>query len=130
MKKSESNTKQKVMKLFELKINTDTLMDCKPNEIRDTHEGRYVEYKSEKDSKSSLKGYLEKIRPQLHVMIDDLKKSLEWKMNLTIKPKFMSSTDSNEKQTMCFKSDSSIVMIEIEMKSSKNFLIDTYISIK
>ena len=44
-------------------------------------------------------------------MIHDLKKSSEWKMHLTIKPKFMSSTDSNEKRTMFSKSDSSIVMI-------------------
>ena len=44
-------------------------------------------------------------------MIHDLKKSGEWKMHLTIKPKFMSSTDSNEKRTMFSKSDSSIVMI-------------------
>ena len=32
-------------------------------------------------------------------------------MHLTMKPKFMSSTDSNEKRMMYSKSDSSIVMV-------------------
>ena len=41
----------------------------------------------------------------------DLKKSSEGKMHLTMKPKFMSSTDSNEKRMMYSKSDSSIVMV-------------------
>ena len=50
----------------------------------------------------------------LHDMIDDLKKSGEWKMYLTIKSKFMPSTDSDEKRTMYSKSDSSIVMIGID----------------
>ena len=34
-----------------------------------------------------------------------------WKMHLTMKPKFMLSTDSNEKRKMSSKSNSSIVMI-------------------
>ena len=46
-------------------------------------------------------------------MIDNLKKSGEWRMHLTIKPKFMSSTHSNEKHTMYPKSDSGIVMISM-----------------
>ena len=33
-------------------------------------------------------------------MIDDLKKSFEWKIYRTMKTKFMSSTDSYEKRTM------------------------------
>ena len=57
-----------------------------------------------------MKEYLEKIRSHLRHMIDDLKKSGEWKIHLTMKPKFMLSTDSNEKRTMYSKSDSSIVM--------------------
>ena len=42
-----------------------------------------------------MKGYLEKIRPHLDDMIDDLKKSGDWKMHLAMKPKFLSSTESN-----------------------------------
>ena len=51
------------------------------------------------------------IRPDLHDIIDNLKKSGEWKIQLTMKPKFMSSADSNEKRKMYSKSDSVKVMI-------------------
>ena len=40
-----------------------------------------------------------------------LKKSDEYKMHLTMKPKFMSSTDDNEKLIMYSKSDNKIVLI-------------------
>ena len=62
-------------------------------------ERRYAEYKSEKD-KSSMKEYLEKIRPHVHNMIDALNKSGECKMYQTVKPKFMSSTTTNKKSTI------------------------------
>ena len=44
-------------------------------------------------------------------ILNDLKKSGKWKMYLTMKPKFMSSTNINEKRTMYSKSDSSILVI-------------------
>ena len=44
-------------------------------------------------------------------MIDDLKKSGKSKMHLTMKPNFISSTDSNEKRMMYSKIDSSIIMM-------------------
>lgn len=43
-------------------------------------------------------------------MVDDLKNSGEWKMHLTMKPKFMSSAVSNKNHTMYSKSDNSIVV--------------------
>ena len=49
LKKSESNTKQKIMNLSELKIDINTPADLKTKKYRDAFEGRYVEYKSEKD---------------------------------------------------------------------------------
>ena len=82
-------------------------MNYKPKKIMDVFEGRYVECQSEKDKNSSVKGYLEKIRPHLHAIVD-LKKSDERKTNET---KFLSSTDSSEKRMMYSKGDSSIVMI-------------------
>ena len=85
------------------------------------------EYKSEKDNKSSLKGYLEKIRPHLCDMIDNLKKSGECRMYLTIKPKFMSSTHSNEKHTMYPKSDSGIVMISNDRVEIIQKLFDSHL---
>ena len=52
---------------------------------------------------------LEKITPHLQDEIDDLKKSGEWKLHLTMKLKYMSSRGSNQKRTMYSKSDSSLV---------------------
>ena len=59
-----------------------------------------------------MTGYIEKVRLHLHDMIGNLKKTGEWKIHLTMKPKFISLTDGNEKCAMYFKSDNSIVMID------------------
>ena len=45
-------------------------------------------------------------------MIDDPNKSGEWKIHLTLKLKFMSSVDCNEKCARYSKSNSSIVTID------------------
>ena len=50
MKKSESNNKQKVLRLFESKIDHTTPVGCKLKKITDAYEGRYFEYKIEKSS--------------------------------------------------------------------------------
>ena len=50
MKKSESNNKQKVLRLFESKIDHTTSVGCKPKKITDAYEGKYFEYKIEKSS--------------------------------------------------------------------------------
>ena len=47
-----------------------------------------------------MKEYIEKIRPHVHNMIDALNNSGEWKMYQAMKPKFMSSTNTNEKCAM------------------------------
>ena len=52
-----------------------------------------------------MRQYLEKIKSYLCNMIRNFKKSDEQKNQLTMKPKFMSSKDSNEKRTMHAKSD-------------------------
>ena len=111
MKKSESDNKLKVLKLFESKIDNGTPTGYKLINIRDAFAGRNVEYKTNKDEKLSLKEYLEKSRPHLGDKIDDFKKSGEWKIQQTMKPKFMSSTDSNEKRTMYSKYNSSKFMV-------------------
>ena len=72
-KKSESDTKQKVIRLFESKVDDNTLSNYKTKKIRDAFDGRYVECKSQKDKISSLKEYGGNIRRQLRDMIDDPK---------------------------------------------------------
>ena len=58
-----------------------------------------------------MKEFLEKIRSHTHDVINHLKQFGEWEIHLLIKPKFMSSRDSNEICMMYSNSDSSIVMI-------------------
>ena len=69
MKKSKSNIEQKVMRLFESKVDDNTAMDYKPEKTKNTCERRYVGYTSEKDKELSLRGYLQKIRVHLRDMI-------------------------------------------------------------
>ena len=54
MTKPESNTKQIVMRFFESKIVNKTSIGYKPTKITNVFEGRYVEYKSEKDKNVSM----------------------------------------------------------------------------
>ena len=84
------------MRLFELNIDNNTPMYYKPKKIADNFESRYIEHKSEKDKKSSMKEYLEKIRIHLLYIIDGIKKPGEWEKHLKINSKNLSSTDSNE----------------------------------
>ena len=54
IKKSESETKQKVTRLFVSIIDNSTPTYYKQRKIRNVCEGRNVEHKSEKDKKSSM----------------------------------------------------------------------------
>ena len=75
--------------------------------IRNSFSDRYVEYKSRKDINDRIPWKMSRLCD----VINDLKKFGGWKIQLTMKSKFMSLTDSNKKRTMYSKSDSSIVMI-------------------
>ena len=78
MNKSENS-----INLFESKLDNNTSTDYKLKK-----RFRYAECKSEK-KKSSMKEHFEESRPHLREMIDDLKKSGEWKKHLTVKTKFI-----------------------------------------
>ena len=67
----------------------------------------HIEYKSNGDRNKtlSLEEYLNKIRPYLKGIINDLKKSDTWKIQLTIAINFMSSKDNDEECVMHLKSD-------------------------
>lgn len=79
-------------------------MDYKPINTRDVFEGRHVQYKSEKDKNLSVIEYLEKVRPHLRYMINDLRKSSDSRMHHIVhimysksdNSKFMISYDTNE----------------------------------
>ena len=68
----------------------------------------HIEHKSNIDKNKilSVEEYLDKIRPYLRDIINDLKQSDTWKIQLTIKINFFSSEDDNdEEHVMLSKSD-------------------------
>ena len=79
----------------------------KPIKIGGAFNDNYVEYKSdsERDKSISIKTYLDKIREHLRKMINDKKKSGEWKIQLVIKINFISSKNFNDVRDMHSKSD-------------------------
>ena len=60
----------------------------------------YIEYKSNSDKNKilSVEEYLNKIRPYLKGIIYNLKKSVTWKIQLTITINFFSSEDDNDEE--------------------------------
>ena len=58
-----------------------------------------------------LKKYLNKISPYLEDIINNLKKSNTWRIQLTLTISFTSSKDNNEKYVMHSKSDNKEIMI-------------------
>ena len=74
----------------------------------------HIEYKinSDKNKALSVEEYLNKIRPYLKDVINDLKKSDTLKIQLTVKVNFLSSKDDNdEKRAIQWNSDSIEIMI-------------------
>ena len=60
--------------------------------------------------KISIEEYLNEIKPYLKIIIIDLQKSDIWKNQLTITINFISSEETEEKQTMHSKNDNIEVM--------------------
>ena len=75
---------------------------------------KYIEYISNRSENTSIKLYLEKIRPHLGNMIDKLKKLGKWTIQSTMKVKFVSSKDNDDKQSMHSKSNNTEIMIDNE----------------
>ena len=70
-----------------------------------------MKYKSNANEKLLIEQYLEKIRPQLASIIDDLRSLGSWKFHLTMKIDFMSSKVCNGKRLMHCKSYGTEIMI-------------------
>ena len=66
---------------------------------------RSIKFKREGTEDLSVGQYLEYVRPYLHDMINSFKKSDKRKLQLTMKPKCMLLTDSNEKRMLHTKND-------------------------
>ena len=85
----------------------------KPATASNFWSNRYIEYKSKGDRKTlSVEEYLNKIKPYLKNITNDLKESGTWKIHLTITINFISSKDDNDE--MHSKSDSIEMMMNDE----------------
>ena len=88
----------------------------KPVRLSNFWSNNYIEYESNGDRNKTLsvEEYLNKIRPYLKDIINNLKKSDTWKIQLTIANNFISSIDNDEERVMHSKSDNIEIMINDE----------------
>ena len=77
----------------------------KPRKISGAFSDNFVEYKSDSKKDESITRYLNNIREQLKKLIDNKKKSGEWKIQLVLKINFISSKSFNKTRDMHSKSD-------------------------
>ena len=95
----------------------------KPVTVSNFWSNNYIEYESNGDRNKTLsvEEYLNKIRPYLKDIINNLKKSDTWKIQLTIANNFISSIDNDEEREMHSKSDN----IEIMMNDKADETVDS-----
>ena len=88
----------------------------KPVRVSNFWIGNYIEYKSNGDRNKTLlvEEYLNKIRPYLKDIINNLKKSDTWKIQLIIANSFVSSLDNDGERVIHLKSDNIEIMINEE----------------
>ena len=88
----------------------------KPVTVNNFWSNNYIEYKSngDKNKMLSVGEYLNKIRPYLEGIINYLKKSDTWKIQLTITINLISSLDNDEERVMHSKSDNIEIMLSDE----------------
>ena len=86
---------------------------CKPQRVSNFCSNNYIEYESNGDRNKALsfEEYLNKIKPYLKYIINNLKKSDTWKIQLAIANNFISSIGNNEERVMHSKSDNTEIMI-------------------
>ena len=92
----------------------DNINHYKPTKINGVSDDKYIEYISNRSENTSIKLYLENIRPHLGNMIDKLKKLGKWTIQSTMKVKFVSSKDNDDKPSMHSKSNNTEIMIDNE----------------
>ena len=84
------------------------------------------ESRGDKDAKSALYKYFDKIKPYLKDMIDDYKSKGEWKIQITMRIIFISFIDKNETQVMHTKSDNVEIMNGTDTSDAINKLINSF----
>ena len=105
----------------------------KPVRVRIFCTNSYIEYESNGDRNKTLSAeeYFNKIRPHFKDIINNLKKSDTWKIQLAIANNFISSIDNDEERVMHSKNNNIEIMINDEVDEvMKEFLIHLKIDIK
>ena len=99
----------------------------KPVRVNNFWSNNHIEYKSNGDRNETLlvEEYLNKIRPYLKDIINNLKKCDTWKIQLTIANNFTSSRDNDEECVMHSKSDKVEIMINDEADEFIKELFDS-----
>ena len=93
----------------------------KPVRVSNFCSNSYIEYESNGDRNKtlSLEEYLNRIRPYLKDIINNLKKSGTWKIQLTIANNFISFADNDEERVMHSKSNDIELMLNDEADEVK-----------
>ena len=101
--------------------------DYKPVRVNKFWSSNYIEYGSNSDRNKTLSDaeYLNKIRLCLKYIINILKKSATWKIQLTIANNCISSKDNDEERIIYSKSDGRKVMITDEVDEDAKQLFDS-----
>ena len=120
--KYENNFMYGLEKLF----NSDVYYN--PIEVKSAFNGDYVYYESNGDKISSVSvlEYFSHIIPFLHDLIEYFKTNGEWKIQLSMRIKFISITDAAQENILHSKSDNVEIMRGIDTKTIIDELIDTF----
>ena len=104
------------------------LQNSKSLKVGNIWSNNYIEKKSNSDKNKILSDeeYRSKIRPYLQDIINDLRKSVIWKIQLTIKINFISSKDGEEEHIMYSRSDN----IETINDRADEVIKEIFISLK
>ena len=99
----------------------------KPVRVHNFWSNNYIEYEwnSGRNKILSAEEHLNKNRPYLKDIIDNLKKSGTWKIQLTTASNFISSIDNDEELVMHSKSDNLEIMISDEADEVIKELFDS-----
>ena len=94
----------------------------KPKRVNNFWNDNYIEYESNGDKNRNLSPdeYLNKIKPQLQIIIIDLQNSDTWKIQITIAINFTYSKDVEEEHVMHSRSDN----IKLTSYNNANEVVD------
>ena len=87
---------------------------CKPVRVSNFWNKNYIEYESDGDRTKTLsvEEYPNKTRPYLKDIINNLKNSYSWKIQLTTANNFISSIENHEERVMHSKCDNMEIIIK------------------